>query len=1575
GFSGLQSSIVWLNARQIAGFYHWLDPIPQLVVNHSGYGQVLEDDGAMNDCVTLNVSSGVLSTSVCSNKHDFVCIEDKQLPRPGFRLPGEHVNVVLRPNRPPILHSSQLPDLTLTCRAGFTNGSVFMEATRGSYAYAYVWTKNGIYLNETFRSIQPEKVSERTAFAHSYASSQGHYRCGLKALPSGSTVWSGTVTVVLEGELQQPSFDFDTHPRRSLLAKHILCFPVFRPYSTIPNSTVENSSTSRSSLVSKTSKTSSTSMSSSLTSKSSKLSFGKFRTSLGFEFERFRNFRTALRLEFEKFAIFEHRRVSNSKCSEVSNTAEIRIGKVRIYCPSWNLDFIRGYTQHYVGAVPTIPMCLTKSLELVPRQCKVNFTSSAKLARFDFKQCHYYKAPTLEASEFSQCCIFENITMTSTSKERNSRLTWAQAAEVCNRWHGFLPVSSTTRPGEWSGLSLKYGYIQADSRGYPDVLDALKRSGLLVPEIVPGQSPSGKCFVIAPPPSAAARSGWLSGEGEPEPLADYPLTEDHVLYSTPCTGERPFSCTLKYERGIRSLSPCPRRGWLDWDSGNKCLWVNYTRTGFESAQEACASFGGQLATFKREVSYLTTIVLLLNEKGGLQKPDTYWMGLRRSTSGTYEWIDGEPLTTSNWHPRTDYTERAGQIRVNRYYPRHPLELRWSLGNAASRLPFICEIPLKTGNAWLRVQMTRAERRVTFRCNVSPEVLPGTIIWYKDGLGVKGNRLQTGTDDVVLTEISATRDSPYLQGYYWCEGLTVDRFRRVESRKQLLRFSDVKSLACSLQLAQPMIQPPSYRSLRSFTDFASVFRDDVLSIVQRTSHGYRPYEVQVTSIVEGTNLTAFVNFLVYLKMPLRVPRSLDLEEERAIISQLSTSLANPDRELRKIVVPGTAVVSSTEICFPEVTQHEVGLMDTLSWPTTAVGSLATSIETCIHEDMRPVVRRCEGNFTVGAFWGPVQGICMMTPTQRTLDLKALSQEQVNNENMGATADQLKHLSAESESLDPLDVVYVAATVENIASTGAISRMVAENVVAALDNVRNAEESTLQLSRSANSTNRILGAMEGVSLRLDSDTVVFRGSVALGRISKSQPSTLGVAIHLDLEQTYSFEDQCSLPYATYTLYAQGTDVAFVFSKSDQFQLDHELSIGIMGTSPLFEDSFQLVHDESELVPEICSSVLLANYEKQDVHNVREPFSIYFKQSCDITPVEVECVFWDPRENHDLGAWSTAGCEYIGLEREYHVCNCTHLTSFAVLFRRNDRSRRSRHDHVLSYLTFIGIALSALGLLMVIFTYICHKRWRKGVGHQILMHLSVSLLGALGAYVALVSVPRPRTGVASCACIGGLLHYLLLVSFCWTFVEALLQYLRFVKVLGTYVPNLVFKAALGAWGLPALIVVTVLAIDPGHYYQRARICWLGRDVLLYSFLAPVATILLANCVVFSVVIFSIYCRRHKGLRSNQSQVALAKAQLRATICIVFLLGLTWIFAYLSLLEEASRSWGRLFEYLFVASSSIQGFVIFLFHVAYEKTAREFWLGNLVYKVLPSARKRSFDHTGSKNTLSSTGQKTTST
>ncbi|KAH9371880.1 hypothetical protein HPB48_012160 [Haemaphysalis longicornis] len=49
----------------------------------------------------------------------------------------------------------------------------------------------------------------------------------------------------------------------------------------------------------------------------------------------------------------------------------------------------------------------------------------------------------------------------------------------------------------------------------------------------------------------------------------------------------------------------------------------------------------------------------------------------------------------------------------------------------------------------------------------------------------------------------------------------------------------------------------------------------------------------------------------------------------------------------------------------------------------------------------------------------------------------------------------------------------------------------------------------------------------------------------------------------------------------------------------------------------------------------------------------------------PESPECVFWDVNENRQLGSWSGDGCKYEGKLEEFLVCNCTHLSTFAVLF----------------------------------------------------------------------------------------------------------------------------------------------------------------------------------------------------------------------------------------------------------------------------------------------------------------------
>lgn len=55
---------------------------------------------------------------------------------------------------------------------------------------------------------------------------------------------------------------------------------------------------------------------------------------------------------------------------------------------------------------------------------------------------------------------------------------------------------------------------------------------------------------------------------------------------------------------------------------------------------------------------------------------------------------------------------------------------------------------------------------------------------------------------------------------------------------------------------------------------------------------------------------------------------------------------------------------------------------------------------------------------------------------------------------------------------------------------------------------------------------------------------------------------------------------------------------------------------------------------------------------------------KKPSDIEAVE-KCVYWDFEKSKDLGgSWSSDGCQVVSSGRNGTVCECNHLTSFALL-----------------------------------------------------------------------------------------------------------------------------------------------------------------------------------------------------------------------------------------------------------------------------------------------------------------------
>lgn len=89
---------------------------------------------------------------------------------------------------------------------------------------------------------------------------------------------------------------------------------------------------------------------------------------------------------------------------------------------------------------------------------------------------------------------------------------------------------------------------------------------------------------------------------------------------------------------------------------------------------------------------------------------------------------------------------------------------------------------------------------------------------------------------------------------------------------------------------------------------------------------------------------------------------------------------------------------------------------------------------------------------------------------------------------------------------------------------------------------------------------------------------------------------------------------------------------------------------------------------------------------------------------------------------------------------------------------------------------------------------RKLRQGRAQQTLFNMSVALL--CSEVVVLVGL-KQTTNYGVCLAVAVLLHYFILVSFLWMLIEAVLQYLTFVKVLGTYISKYTLKTVLPAWG----------------------------------------------------------------------------------------------------------------------------------------------------------------------------------
>lgn len=73
---------------------------------------------------------------------------------------------------------------------------------------------------------------------------------------------------------------------------------------------------------------------------------------------------------------------------------------------------------------------------------------------------------------------------------------------------------------------------------------------------------------------------------------------------------------------------------------------------------------------------------------------------------------------------------------------------------------------------------------------------------------------------------------------------------------------------------------------------------------------------------------------------------------------------------------------------------------------------------------------------------------------------------------------------------------------------------------------------------------------------------------------------------------------------------------------------------------------------------------------------------------------------------GQWSTQDCRVKGTNATHTVCQCTHLTNFAILMDVHNVELSKGPKFGLAFLTYAGCLVSVVCLLLAFLTFACFK-----------------------------------------------------------------------------------------------------------------------------------------------------------------------------------------------------------------------------------------------------------------------------
>ncbi|XP_016525528.1 adhesion G-protein coupled receptor G5-like isoform X3 [Poecilia formosa] len=330
--------------------------------------------------------------------------------------------------------------------------------------------------------------------------------------------------------------------------------------------------------------------------------------------------------------------------------------------------------------------------------------------------------------------------------------------------------------------------------------------------------------------------------------------------------------------------------------------------------------------------------------------------------------------------------------------------------------------------------------------------------------------------------------------------------------------------------------------------------------------------------------------------------------------------------------------------------------------------------------------------------------------------------------------------------------------------------------------------------------------------------------------------------------------------------------------------------------------------------------------NISNLSETINIQFT-NVNTTGLSVSCVSWDGRSNQPDGAhkWITDGCKTIAVNSSI-TCQCSHLTFFAILMSPGNKNISSSDLKTLTQITKAGCGISLFFLGVALFMHFLVRKTKASEAVKILMNLFVALFFLNLCFLVNESIAKLKVS-AACVAMAAALHYSMLATFTWFFMQALHLYFSLHQI-STDIKYYMYKICLSGWVIPALFVIGLLASNNYGNMEiyddngtSVSMCWITDSTLHMGVnIGYYGIVFIFTLTIFLVAVVQI--TKFASKADNRDKVS-TKKRLFSLLGLFCLLGISWGFAFFSYGPLLLPSF-----YIFTILNSFQGFFLFVYY-----------------------------------------------